>query len=78
MSSRRESNPGHPWLEPPVFHATSSISEEVRRGDVTTGVKRAWNIITVDKYSFFQAFYFQFSFKFCTSAGPVDALKVQK
>ena len=26
--------------------------EEVRHDDVTAGVKRAWNVITVDKYSF--------------------------
>ena len=54
--------------------------EEVRHGDVTTGVKRAWNVITVDKYSFFsflEAFYFSFLFKTCTNAGSVDALKVQ-
>ena len=25
--------------------------EEVRHGDVTTGVKRVWNVITADKYS---------------------------
>ena len=33
----------NPWLDP----------EEVRHGDVTAGVKRAWNVITADKYSFF-------------------------
>ena len=29
--------------------------EEVRHGDVTAGVKRAWNVITADKYSFFHS-----------------------
>ena len=29
--------------------------EEVRHGDVTAGVKRAWNVITVDKYSLFHS-----------------------
>ena len=42
--------------------------EEVRHSDVTARVKRAWIVITADKYSFFsflEAFYFQF---FLTSA----------
>ena len=46
-----------------VLHFFHSISEEVH-GDVTAGVKRAWNVITAEKYSFFlvlEAFYFQFS-----------------
>ena len=30
-------------------------SEEVRHGDVTAGVKRVWNVITVDKYIFFHS-----------------------
>ena len=29
--------------------------EEVRHGDVTAGVKRAWNVITAEKLSFFQS-----------------------
>ena len=29
--------------------------EEVRHGDVTAGVKRGWNVITAEKYSFFQS-----------------------
>ena len=28
--------------------------EEVQHGDITAGVKRVWNVITADKYSFFQ------------------------
>ena len=30
-------------------------AEEVRHGDVTAGVKCAWNVITADKYSFFHS-----------------------
>ena len=29
--------------------------EEVRHSDVTAGVKRAWNVITADKYSLFHS-----------------------
>ena len=29
--------------------------EEVRHGDITAGVKCAWNVITADKYSFFHS-----------------------
>jgi len=32
-----------------------SAPEEVRHGDVTAGVKRAWNVITADKYSSFHS-----------------------
>ena len=41
------------------------LPEEVRRGDVTAGVKHVRNIITADKYSFsiLEAFYFQFSLR---------------
>ena len=31
----------------------SVLTEEVRHGDVTAGVKHACNVITADKYSFF-------------------------
>ena len=31
------------------------MPEEVWHGDVTAGVKRAWNVITADKYSFFHS-----------------------
>ena len=48
---------------------------QVRHGDVTAGVKRAWNVITVDKCSFFHRG--MVLPVFCTSAGPMDALKVQ-
>ena len=30
-------------------------AEEVQHGDVTAGVKRTWNVITADKYSFFHS-----------------------
>ena len=30
-------------------------AEEVRHGDVTAGVKHVWNVITADKFSFFQS-----------------------
>ena len=30
-------------------------AEEVQHGDFTAGVKRAWNVITADRYSFFQS-----------------------
>ena len=33
----------------------SLFTEEVRHGDVTAGVKRVWNVITAEKYSFFQS-----------------------
>ena len=31
------------------------VTEEVRHGDITTRVKCVWNVIAVDKYSFFQS-----------------------
>ena len=56
-----------------------AATEEVRHGDVTAGVKRAWNVITADKYSFFilRGILLPVFFNVCTSAGLVDALKVQ-
>jgi len=43
------------------------------------GFKRAWNVITADKYSFFilRGILLSVFFNICTSAGPVDALKLQ-
>ena len=37
------------------FGQFGRTSEEVRHGDVTAGVKRAWNVITADKCSFFHS-----------------------
>ena len=34
---------------------SSLQAEEVQHGDFTAGVKRAWNVITADRYSFFQS-----------------------
>ena len=31
------------------------MPEEVLHSDITAGVKRAWNVITADKYSFFHS-----------------------
>ena len=49
-----------------------SSSEEVRHGDVTAGVKRAWNVITADKCRFFilRGILLPVFFNVCTSAGP--------
>ena len=54
-------------------------AEEVRHGDVTAGVKRVWNVITAEKYSFYRlrSILLPLLFEVCTDAGPVDALEVQ-
>ena len=38
-----------------VHYSEDGNPEEVRHGDVTAGVKRAWIVITADKYSFFHS-----------------------
>ena len=72
-----------------ITYKTSSIviegslpkvhAEEVQHGDITVGVKRVWNVISADKYSFYRlrGILLPVLFEVCTGAGPVDALKVQ-
>ena len=63
-----------------TYRQLEDHSEEVRHSDVTTGVKRAWNVITADKATAFftlRGIVLPVFFNICTSAGPVDALKVQ-
>ena len=54
-----------------LSYSLAVTPEEVRHGDITTGVKRVWNVITADKYQLFsvlKTLYFQFSLKPCTGA----------
>jgi len=75
---------GGPRMHRTPFHFSELYNshflnaEEVRHGDVTAGVKRAWNVITADKYSFFilRGILVPVFVKTCTGAGPVDVLKV--
>ena len=54
-------------------------AEEVRHGDITVGIKRVWNVITVNKYSFhcLRGILLPLLLEVTAGTGPVDALEVR-